>query len=66
MPSYAQFGEDRVIDNLLGGIQQGFYVDIGCNMPIGCSNTWKLYLRGWGGIAIDGNSASEYLRIVLI
>lgn len=57
VPSYAQFGEDRVVDNLLGEIRNGFYVDIGCNMPIGCSNTWKLYLRGWRGIAVDGNPA---------
>lgn len=55
IPSYSQFGEDRLIDNYFGDHSQGFYVDVGCNHPIAYSNTWKLYLRGWHGIAIDAN-----------
>lgn len=65
IPSYAQFGEDRVIDSFFGGRDHGFYVDVGCNRPIAYSNTWKLYLRGWRGIAIDANPTliAEYARM---
>ncbi len=54
--SYAQSGEDLVIDNLLGHRKMGFYVDVGCNHPIKISNTYRFYLRGWRGIAIDANA----------
>ena len=54
-PSFAQSGEDIVIDNLLGHKSFGFYVDVGCNHPIQMSNTYRFYLRGWRGIAIDVN-----------
>ena len=64
IPGYAQFGEDRVIDAFFSGVDDGFYVDVGCNHPIAYSNTWKLYQRGWRGIAIDANPAliAEYAK----
>ena len=55
-PSYAQTGEDIVLDNLLGHKESGFYVDVGCNHPVEISNTFRFYLRGWRGIAIDANA----------
>lgn len=55
--SYAQGGEDLIIKKLLGNKRSGFYVDIGCNNPIQKSNTFKLYLKGWTGICVDGNAA---------
>jgi FkbM family methyltransferase len=65
IPSYAQFGEDRLIDRFFGTREHGVYVDVGCNRPISYSNTWKLYLRGWHGIAIDANPTvlAEYARV---
>jgi FkbM family methyltransferase len=65
IPSFSQFGEDRVIDAYFKEKKDGFYVDIGCNQPIAYSNTWKLYLKGWKGIAIDANPSliSEYKKI---
>lgn len=65
IPSYAQFGEDRVIDGFFGTRERGLYVDVGCNRPITYSNTWKLYLRGWHGIVIDANPAliAQYARL---
>jgi FkbM family methyltransferase len=54
--SYAQSGEDLILDSLLGHAKNGFYVDVGCNHPVSCSNTFRFYLRGWRGVAIDGNS----------
>lgn len=65
IPSYAQFGEDRVVDGFFGARERGLYVDVGCNHPITYSNTWKLYLQGWHGIVIDANPAliAEYARL---
>jgi FkbM family methyltransferase len=60
-PSYAQSAEDIVIDNLLGHKASGFYVDVGCNHPISMSNTYRFYLRGWRGIAIDANAEFKEL-----
>ena len=55
--SYSQCGEDLILKSIFGkNNRQGFYVDIGCNNPIQKSNTFKLYLRGWTGICVDGNS----------
>jgi len=48
-------GEDSVLSKWLGGINNGFYIDIGSNQPIYASNTYGLYLRGWSGICIDPN-----------
>lgn len=55
VPSYAQTGEDRIIESLLPNLASGFYVDIGCNHPVANSNTFKLYRRGWQGINVDAN-----------
>jgi FkbM family methyltransferase len=63
--SFSQFGEDRVIECFFHGKESGVFVDVGCNHPIGYSNTWKLYLKGWRGIAIDANLEliTEYKKI---
>jgi FkbM family methyltransferase len=54
--SYAQCGEDLIIKTIFGKEKRnGFYIDIGCNNPIQKSNTFKLYLKGWSGICVDGN-----------
>jgi len=51
--SYAQEGEDLVIDRLLEGKQSGFYVEVGCHHPHRFSNTYLFYKRGWRGVCID-------------
>lgn len=33
--------------------ERGFFVDVGANDPVGASNTWALYERGWSGITIE-------------
>jgi FkbM family methyltransferase len=54
--SYSQAGEDLILKHIFGkNRRQGLYVDIGCNCPIQKSNTFKLYLKGWSGICVDGN-----------
>lgn len=52
---YSQTGEDIIINFFLP-IQKGFFVDVGCNLPIAYSNTFKFYLDGWRGISIDANA----------
>ena len=51
--SYSQWGEDILIDNLLGKKRGGFYVDIGAYDPTRFSNTKRFYLKGWNGINIE-------------
>jgi hypothetical protein len=63
--SFSQFGEDLLIASLVRDIQYGTYVDVGCNSPVRFNNTYRLYLQGWSGLNIDGNSAliAKYARI---
>ena len=51
--SYSQWGEDIIIDNLLGQKSNGFYVDVGAYDPTRFSNTKRFYLKGWRGINIE-------------
>ena len=51
--SYSQWGEDIIIDNLLGRKKRGFYIDIGAYDPTRFSNTKRFYLRGWRGINVE-------------
>lgn len=53
--SYSQYGEDLLIDKILGHKKVGFYVDIGANDPEKFNNTLKFYRRGWCGINIEPN-----------
>lgn len=63
--SYAQFGEDAVLQAYLPE-GTGFYVDIGSGHPIQGSNTYALYQLGWNGILVDpvlsNISLSEQVR----
>ena len=63
--SFSQNGEDLILDALLGHRRSGFYVDVGCNHPTNISNSYRFYLRGWSGIAIDANAefTSNWTRI---
>ena len=51
--SYAQEGEDLVVDRLLEGKRDGFYVEVGCHHPTRFSNTYMFYKKGWRGVCID-------------
>ncbi len=56
--SYAQEGEDLILQRLLDNQGQGFYVDVGAHHPKRFSNTYLLYKRGWSGINIDATPGS--------
>lgn len=54
--TYSQTGEDRIVMDLLKGIYNGFYVEVGSNDPTRYSNTFAFYCNGWRGVAIDANA----------
>ena len=54
--SYAQCGEDLIVDFLLGsllGIKNPIYLDIGAHHPWWLSNTYLFYKRGSSGINVE-------------
>ena len=53
--SYAQEGEDLLLERILGKQGKGFYVDVGAHHPVRFSNTFLFYKRGWRGINIEPN-----------
>lgn len=56
MISYAQNGEDVVLDRALAGIvgaAGGFYVDVGASSPDAASVTRHFYDNGWRGINVE-------------
>jgi FkbM family methyltransferase len=53
LASYAQYGEDLVVDAVLGCPANGYYVEVGANDPSLLSNTRRFYDRGWHGISVE-------------
>jgi hypothetical protein len=53
LKSYAQEGEDMILNRFFEGVKNGFYVDIGAHHPFRFSNTYHFYLKGWHGINAD-------------
>ena len=51
--SYAQNGEDVVLQRAFADVAIGRYLDIGANDPTTHSITRSFYDRGWSGIAIE-------------
>ncbi len=56
MPS--QFGQDRLILELLGGLRGGFFLDSGASDGVRSSNTYLLETAfDWDGICVEPNDA---------
>jgi FkbM family methyltransferase len=53
--SFSNYGEDLVLSRMFKLPQAGFYVDVGANHPIVASNTFRLDLMGWSGVAFEPN-----------
>jgi FkbM family methyltransferase len=62
---YGQDGEDLILNRLLEGKVEGFYVDVGAHHPARFSNTYLFYKRGWRGINIDAmpGSMKRFVRV---
>lgn len=64
--SWSENGEDDVLLELAGDcLSDGFYVDVGANLPTKRSNTFRLYCRGMRGVCVEPNLelASLYERV---
>ena len=53
MVSYAQNGEDILLERLFGRQADGFYVDVGANDPTDFSLTRHFYDCGWHGVNVE-------------
>ncbi|CAM8365785.1 fkbM_fam, methyltransferase, FkbM family [Candidatus Methylopumilus planktonicus] len=55
--SYAQCGEDLIIDHLIKvvGIKELFYLDLGAHHPTYLSNTYYFYEKGFSGVCVEGD-----------
>ncbi|GAB3029810.1 FkbM family methyltransferase [Parafrigoribacterium mesophilum] len=53
--SFAQNGEDVILNRALADVETGRYVDVGANHPLIDSVTRSFYDRGWAGVAIEPN-----------
>ncbi|MFD2512664.1 FkbM family methyltransferase [Pontibacter locisalis] len=51
--SYAQEGEDLLLNRIFENHLEGVYVDVGAHHPKRFSNTYIFYKKGWRGINID-------------
>ena len=51
--SYAQEGEDLILNRFFEKQPTGFFVDVGAHHPFRFSNTYFFYKLGWRGINID-------------
>jgi len=56
--SFAQEGEDLILERLFETEASGIYVDVGAHHPKRFSNTHLLYRRGWRGVNIDATPGS--------
>lgn len=62
MVSYSQFGEDLLVQEVLGYERRDiFYIDIGAFHPISKSNTYIFYKRGGRGICVEPNPVAKKL-----
>lgn len=51
--SYAQNGEDVLLNRAFKHLKCGFYIDVGANDPVGDSVTKAFYSKGWRGVNIE-------------
>lgn len=61
LKSYAQEGEDLILQRIFAGQKKGFYIDVGAHHPKRFSNTYIFYCMGWKGINIDARPGSMTL-----
>jgi FkbM family methyltransferase len=55
--SYAQCGEDLIIDHLIKliGVKETYYLDLGAHHPTYLSNTYYFYENGFSGVCVDAD-----------
>lgn len=58
-PYGSQCGEDALLAELFPE-PTGCYVDVGAGDPVSCSNTFRLWERGWRGLLIEPRKDAVY------
>ena len=53
MISYSRNFEDVILQRVFAGVADGCFLDVGASMPVGDSNTYALYQKGWRGVAME-------------
>lgn len=53
MICYALNFEDVILQRVFADVSDGCFLDVGASMPIGGSNTYALYQKGWRGVAME-------------
>ena len=53
--SYSQFGEDVIVDALLGSPKEGLVVDVGAGDGLHLSNSMLFRERGWGAVLVESD-----------
>jgi FkbM family methyltransferase len=53
--SYAYNHEDVLLRRVFGGVERGFYIDVGAFDPVEGSITKHFYDRGWSGINVEAS-----------
>lgn len=53
MKSYSQAGQDLFAWQMSSEINNGTFLDLGCNHPTENNNTYALELLGWTGLCVD-------------
>ncbi len=55
--SYAQCGEDLIIDHLIQliGVKEPYYLDLGAHHPTYLSNTYYFFEKGFTGVCVDAD-----------
>ena len=55
--SYAQCGEDLIIDHLIKliGVKEPYYLDLGAHHPYYLSNTYYFYEKGFAGVCVEAD-----------
>ena len=59
--SYAQNGEDIILNRVFMGEKNGFYIDVGAGKPNDDSVTKVFYDLGWRGINIEPHPENFHL-----
>jgi len=53
MICYTRNFEDVILQRVFADVARGCYLDVGASVPVGDSNTYALYQKGWRGVAME-------------
>jgi hypothetical protein len=63
MITYSQAGQDKFVLSFFDDDYKGFFIDIGCALPININNTMLLEKHEWRGVSLDINNLSNEWKV---